>query len=427
MINSLFILSTGGCVIIEKHWKGKLPRYVADDFYTDFVVPCESPKDVLPVVSSGKYVFVHILHCDLIFLAVLQGEAPVMMVLEILQKIVDTLDKYLSNATEDSIRDHFVTTYELLEEVLDDGFPMSFEPSLLKDLVPPPSLSKLFERLKGDSNAPPVTALDTSPVPWRKQGLKYANNEIFFDIVESLHTVVTSEGKVLSAEVQGVLEVNCRLTGMPQCLVQLVNPEILGDVWFHPCVQVKKWESGRCLQFTPPDGEFTVMGYSVSSPEGVQAFQAPFYVQPQIGFSDGGGRVSIMTGLRNGGVGLKDDSVVSDVKIVVPMPSSIDGCTCEPTQGSAMFDYSTREIVWEVGKLSKNKSSPTITCNLHVRADAPKPTVIPPCIVEFKQSMASFTGLKFDSVTLVNEKYRPYKGVRSTAKAGHFIIRPATK
>eukprot|EP01064_Diplonema_japonicum_P039362 TRINITY_DN9844_c4_g2_i1.p1 TRINITY_DN9844_c4_g2~~TRINITY_DN9844_c4_g2_i1.p1 ORF type:complete len:456 (+),score=70.64 TRINITY_DN9844_c4_g2_i1:103-1368(+) len=419
MINSLFIMSSGGCVIIEKHWKGKVPRHIADDFYSEFVMPCESAKDVLPVVTSGKHIFVHILHCDLIFLAVLSQEAPVMMIIEILQRIVDTLDKYLDDVTEDSLRDHFVTTYELLEEVLDDGFPMSFELNLLKDLVPPPSLSKLLDRIRPDTSSPSVN-LDNSPVPWRKYGLKYANNEIFFDIVEELHTVLDNEGKVLSSEVEGKIECNSKLTGMPDVHVQFLNSEIFDDVYFHPCVNVTKFESSRCLQFIPPDGGFTLMGYSAV--EQTQPYQAPFYVQPQIGFGDGGGRVSIMAGLRGGGLG-KGDDPVTDVKITVPMPPTVDSCTLDVSQGNAMFDYSTREIVWEVGKLSKNKSSPSLTANVHVRSDAPKPSVIPPVLVSFRQSTTSFTGLKIDNVTLLNEKYRPYKGVRSMSKSGHFIIR----
>eukprot|EP01061_Rhynchopus_euleeides_P021946 TRINITY_DN3581_c0_g2_i1.p1 TRINITY_DN3581_c0_g2~~TRINITY_DN3581_c0_g2_i1.p1 ORF type:complete len:469 (+),score=193.92 TRINITY_DN3581_c0_g2_i1:138-1409(+) len=422
MISSLFILSTGGCIVIEKHWRRKLPRQVADDFYTEHVLPCESVRDVLPVISSGKYTFVHVLHCDLIFLAVINQETPVMMVAEAVQRIVDILDSYLDDVTEESLRDHFVTTYELLEEMLDDGFPMSFDPGLLKDLVPPPSLSKLFDRLRSDTSVP-LTALDTSQVPWRKPGIKYANNEVFFDLVESLHTVIDGDGKTLQSSVDGVVECNCMLSGMPELLVNFTNSEVIDDASFHTCVNVKKFEQSKVLQFYPPDGKFRLMHYSIASDTNA-VFQAPFYVTPQIGFSEGGGRVSLMVGTKMGSMGEKDQAI-TDIKLVVPLPSTVDSCSIETTQGSAMFDFSTKEIVWEVGKLGKGKNSvsPSLTANLHVRSDAPKPSVTPPVIVDFKQNLTSLSGLKFDHVTLLHERYKPYKGYKSMTKAGHFIIR----
>lgn len=47
------------------------------------------------------------------------------------------------------------------------------------------------------------------------------------------------------------------------CLIK--NPRILDDVSFHPCVRFKRWESERVLSFIPPDGNFTLMNYHVSS------------------------------------------------------------------------------------------------------------------------------------------------------------------
>eukprot|EP00754_Rhynchopus_humris_P013722 Rhum_TRINITY_DN14342_c22_g1::Rhum_TRINITY_DN14342_c22_g1_i1::g.81258::m.81258/K12398/AP3M; AP-3 complex subunit mu len=427
MINSLFILSTGGCIVIEKHWRRRIPRTVADDFFSDHVLPCGTPNDVLPVIHAGKYTFIHVLHSDLIFLAVVTGEVPVMMVVESVQKIVDMLDLYLDDVTEDTIRDHFVTTYELLEEVLDDGFPMSFDPCLLRDLVPPPSLSKLLDRIRPDSTGSvPSTALESSTVPWRKHGIKYANNEVFFDLVERLHTIIDTDGKVLSSSVEGAVEVSCRLSGMPELFVHLVNPELIDDCSLHPCVNVKKFEQARSLQFTPPDGNFTLMNYSVAS-EGNQVFSAPFYVTPQISFSEGGGRVSLMVGMKMASMvgDAKNESGITDVKLVVPLPSTVDSCSIDANQGSAMFDFSTKEIVWEVGKISKGKTatSPQLTANVHIRSDAPKPTATPPVIVDFKQNLVSLSGLKFDNVTILHERYKPYKGVRSMSRAGRFVVR----
>lgn len=43
------------------------------------------------------------------------------------------------------------------------------------------------------------------------------------------------------------------------------NPRLLDDVSFHPCVRFKRWETERVLSFIPPDGNFILMNYHVSS------------------------------------------------------------------------------------------------------------------------------------------------------------------
>lgn len=43
------------------------------------------------------------------------------------------------------------------------------------------------------------------------------------------------------------------------------NPRLLDDVSFHPCVRFKRWEAERILSFIPPDGNFRLLSYHVSS------------------------------------------------------------------------------------------------------------------------------------------------------------------
>lgn len=47
------------------------------------------------------------------------------------------------------------------------------------------------------------------------------------------------------------------------------NPRLLDDVSFHPCVRFKRWEAERILSFIPPDGNFRLLSYHVSSQKSV--------------------------------------------------------------------------------------------------------------------------------------------------------------
>jgi AP-3 complex subunit mu len=43
--------------------------------------------------------------------------------------------------------------------------------------------------------------------------------------------------------------------------------------------------------------------------------------------------------------------------------------------------------------------------------------------VQFKVPKETISGLRIENVNIVNEKYKPYKGMRSLTKAGNFEIR----
>jgi hypothetical protein len=40
-----------------------------------------------------------------------------------------------------------------------------------------------------------------------------------------------------------------------------VNPRLLDDVSFHPCVRYARWDQSRVISFVPPDGLFELMKY----------------------------------------------------------------------------------------------------------------------------------------------------------------------
>ena len=52
---------------------------------------------------------------------------------------------------------------------------------------------------------------------------------------------------------------------MPDLSMSFINPRLLDDVSFHPCVRLKRWESEKVLSFVPPDGSFVLMSYHIST------------------------------------------------------------------------------------------------------------------------------------------------------------------
>jgi len=42
-----------------------------------------------------------------------------------------------------------------------------------------------------------------SNVPWRRMGVKYTNNEAYFDVIEEIDAIIDKSGSTVFAEVQG--------------------------------------------------------------------------------------------------------------------------------------------------------------------------------------------------------------------------------
>ena len=168
MIQSLFILSHTGEVLIERHFRGMTPRTVCEHFWdrattnlnhhggvstTSTVIASPLPLyDTVPPImevnvedpSSGlsktAYLF-SVLRDGLSYLAVCPDEIAPLLVLEFLHRIADIFVEYFGDpADESAIKDNFSTVYQLLEEMVDNGWPLTTEPNALQAMIKPPDV-----------------------------------------------------------------------------------------------------------------------------------------------------------------------------------------------------------------------------------------------------------------------------------------------
>lgn len=87
-----------------------------------------------------------------------------------------------------NLRDNFVITYELLDEMMDHGFPQITETKVLKEYIKTESHKLTREEKLTDVKVP--EAVSTS-VSWRTADIKYKKNEIFLDVIEKLNLLVS--------------------------------------------------------------------------------------------------------------------------------------------------------------------------------------------------------------------------------------------
>uniref|UniRef100_A0A8C9V6W4 Adaptor related protein complex 3 subunit mu 2 n=1 Tax=Scleropages formosus TaxID=113540 RepID=A0A8C9V6W4_SCLFO len=204
MIHSLFLVNSSGDIFLEKHWKSVVSRSVCDYFF-EAQERASEPENVPPVIPTPHHYLISVLRHRIYFVAVIQSEVPPLFVIEFLHRVVDTFQDYFGVCTEAAIKDNVVVVYELLEEMLDNGFPLATESNILKELIKPPTILRtVVNTITGSTNVgEQLPTGQLSVVPWRRTGVKYTNNEAYFDVVEEIDGTYTFDPvtKLLSWDV----------------------------------------------------------------------------------------------------------------------------------------------------------------------------------------------------------------------------------
>jgi len=417
MIHSLFIINNSGDVFMEKHWKSVIHRSICDYFF-EAQSKASSPEDVSPVISTPHHYLISIYRNSLYLVAVVMTEVPPLFVIEFLHRVVDIFEDYFAECTESIIKENYVVVYELLDEMLDNGFPLATESNILKELIKPPNLLRsITDTVTGKSTSVSAT-LPTgqlSNIPWRRTGVKYTNNEAYFDVIEEIDAIIDKSGATVFAEIQGYVDCLIKLSGMPDLTLSFVNPRLLDDVSFHPCVRFKRWESERILSFVPPDGNFRLISYHIGTQNMVAI---PVYLRHNISYKDGSsGRLEITVGPKQT-MGKNIENVV----IEIPFPKAVLNVTLTPTQGKYSFDPVNKVMSWDVGKIDPQKL-PSIKGNINLQTGCPPPDSNPTIQVNFTINQLAVSGLKVNRLDMYGEKYKPFKGVKYVTKAGKFQVR----
>jgi len=417
MIHSLFIVNQSGDIFLEKHWKSVISRSIVDYFF-DAQNKAQSPVDIPPVISTPHHYLIPVYRNSLYFVSVCMTEVPPLFVVEFLHRVVDTFEDYFNECTESSIKENYVVVYELLDEMLDNGFPLATEANILKELIKPPNILRtVVNSVTGKSNVSETLPTgQLSNIPWRRAGVKYTNNEAYFDVIEEVDAIIDKQGGTVSAEIHGYIDCSVKLTGMPDLTMNFVNPRLFDDVSFHPCVRYKRWESDRILSFVPPDGNFRLLSYHIGSGSVVAI---PVYVRHNMTWLSGGtsGKLDITVGPKQ-----TMGRQVEQVKLEIPMPKSVLNCTLTANQGKYSFDPVSKLLVWEVGKIDLTKL-PNIRGNVNLTTGSSPASTNPTINVHFTITQLAVSGLKVNRLDMYGEKYKPFKGVKYITKAGRFQVR----
>uniref|UniRef100_A0A8D2DRZ0 MHD domain-containing protein n=1 Tax=Sciurus vulgaris TaxID=55149 RepID=A0A8D2DRZ0_SCIVU len=256
MIGGLFIYNHKGEVLISRVYRDDIGRNAVDAFRV--------------MLSTRGSSFFHGKRSNIWLAAVTKQNVNAAMVFKFLYKMCDVMAAYFGKISEENIKNNFVLIYELLDEILDFGYPQNSETGALKTFITQQGIKSQHQTKEEQSQ---VTSQVTGQIGWRREGIKYRRNELFLDVLESVNLLMSPQGQVSYPSY---------LSGMPECKFGMNDKIVIekqgkgtadetsksgkqsiaiDDCTFHQCVRLSKFDSERSISFIPPDGEFELMRY----------------------------------------------------------------------------------------------------------------------------------------------------------------------
>uniref|UniRef100_A0A8C5P8V2 AP-1 complex subunit mu-2 n=1 Tax=Leptobrachium leishanense TaxID=445787 RepID=A0A8C5P8V2_9ANUR len=418
--SAVFVLDLKGKPLICRNYKGDLNMNEIDHFMP-LLVQREEEGILSPLLTHGKVHFLWIKHSNLYLVALTNKNANASLVFSFLYKVVEVFTEYFKELEEESIRDNFVIVYELLDEVMDFGFPQTTESKILQEYI-----TQQGNKLETAKSRVPTTV--TNAVSWRSEGLKYKKNEVFIDVIESVNLLVNANGSVLLSEIVGSVKLKVFLSGMPELRLGLndrVLFELTGrnknktveleDVKFHQCVRLSRFENDRTISFIPPDGDFELMSYRLNT-----------QVKPLIWIESviekfTHSRLEIMVKAKGQ---FKKQSVANNVEISVPVPSDADSPKFKTSVGSAKYVPEKNVVVWTIKSFPGGKE-------YLMRAHFGLPSVEteelegkPPISVKFEIPYFTVSGIQVRYMKIIEKSgYQALPWVRYITQSGDYQLR----
>jgi len=409
-------------------------RGLADTFRLQVI----NAKEVRsPISNFNGTSLLHVRAGEIYLLAATKQNVNCALVFSLLNQFVLIFQSYFGGRLEeDRIRKNFVLIYELLDEVIDYGYPQNSDIEALKlYITQAKSKNKLAAVAAADDEKIrkiTVQVTGAGPCPWRQPGIKYRKNELFIDVIESVNLLISAKGNVLNSDVSGQVVMKSFLSGMPECKFGLNDKLVLAkdrkrggrlnieldDCTFHQCVMLNKFETNRTISFIPPDGVFELMKYRTT-----ENIHLPFRVLSAIN-EVGSTRVEIKVTVKsNFSANLFGQNVI----VKIPTPKNTASCRLKVTAGKALYRPEQEAIIWRMKRFpggSEFGLSGEMKLAQTVSLEKKGWTNRPPISLQFHVPM--FTSSGFDVRFLkVYEKsqYQTVKWVRYLTKAGSYEFR----
>lgn len=363
---------------------------------------------------------------------------------QLLSTIARVFKDYCGTLSEEAIRKNFILLYELLDEMLDFGYPQITRTQNLKSCVYNEPIvvefiggtSSMVNPKTASASAVHKPVISSVNASGRKtESAHNQKNEIFVDILERLNVLFSNNGYVLNSTIDGCIQMKSYLAGNPELRLALNEDLAIGrnqgtygsvtvdDINFNDCVNLAEFESQRTLSFVPPDGEFVVLNYRVTGD-----FTTPFRIFPSIEEVEPK-KLEITILIR---AEMAHNHFGANVSVELPMPKCTSVASCSvissPGVGNSNAEYIRSEgmIKWTMKKLPggteqtmKAKITLDQPCTSQIRRE------IGPINMNFEIPMFNVSNLNVRYLRIAENMagYTPYRWVRYVTQSNSYVCR----
>ena len=436
-LSQFFILSPRGDTIIKREYRHDVPQNSPEIFFRKIKFwegdppPCFKENDVnyLFIKQNGLCIV-----CTTVF-----NVSP-SFILELLVRIGNVIKDYCGVLNEEAIRKNFILVYELLDEMLDYGYPQCTSTEGLKNYIhnEPIQVAKVQSTKRSGLSKSKTkhSSAVHKPISVSRKRDKNHRNEIFVDILERLTVTFNSTGYIIASEIDGCIQMKSYLSGNPQLRLALnedlqigkgkdnYGSVVLDDANFHPCADLSEFDSTRMLLISPPEGEFVVMNYRLSG-----EFHAPFRVFPFVEETSQF-QLEMVVKVR-ADIDKKNHGSNVVVKFHVPKSSGTVSLNLDKSKDGEMknqmaeYKEKDKEVTWTIKKF-QGQSEHTLVTRITLTSASTSTTrkELGPIRLNFEVPMYNASHLQVRYLRInADSKYKSFKWVRYVTQAASYVCR----
>jgi AP-1 complex subunit mu len=119
--SAIYFIDQRGKIIMSRDYRGDVSTSVTDKFQRRVLELEDSLQKPVFTVKGITYMWTR--KNNLYVMAVAKGNPNVTLVLHFLHRLIKVMEDYFKTLEDESLRDNFVIAYELLDEMMDHGYP----------------------------------------------------------------------------------------------------------------------------------------------------------------------------------------------------------------------------------------------------------------------------------------------------------------
>jgi AP-4 complex subunit mu-1 len=431
MISQLFILSARGDTLIVKDFRSDHTKNVPETFYR---IVKMSKHDPDPIFNKDGINYIFVKQSSLFIVATTRFNSTPSTCIDLLNVIIKNIKDFCGVFTEEAIRKNFVLIYELIDEMVDFGYPQLSQIKQVKELIV--SEVSMCQNVKPAKSNIGIWTFNTVGATATQKSITSKNsNEIYVDGIERINVVFNSSGCVINSSIDGSIQMKSYLSGEPILKLCLCDDVItkesqtfgiqLENYSFNKCVDDKDFEMNRTLVIRPPAGEFVAMNYKIS-----QNFLYPFKIYPFMS-EISNYKIEFLIKISST---FSTESTASKVNIKFSVPKSSSSVKLDLPKDKdikkfqkAEYDDSEKSVNWEILKFKGQKQHSlvaVITLKEELNSYQIRKELGPIKLnFEVNNYMASSLFIKYLRIENHGEKKPPQRWLRYITQSNSYISR----